>query len=113
MKNLYKYLFLVLFTVLGCADEYLDEPPEYSIDSENFFNSEDDYDQALVAAYDLLAAVGYVTTITAEIASDNVEAGGESATDVIAWQEINNMEHTPVNDQLQHLELELCRYQSL
>ncbi|MEM7109373.1 MAG: RagB/SusD family nutrient uptake outer membrane protein [Bacteroidota bacterium] len=105
MKNLYTYLFLipVLLVLAGCADEYLDEPPEYSIDSENFFNSEDDYDQALLAAYDLLAAVGYVSTITAEIASDNVEAGGESATDVIAWQEINTMTHTPVNDQLRNI----------
>ena len=105
MKNIYKYLLLLpaLLFVTSCEDEFLDEPPEYSIDSENFFNSEDDYQQALIAAYDLLAAVGYVTTITSELAADNAEAGGESATDVVAWQEINNLEHTPVNDQLRNI----------
>ncbi|MEM1406454.1 MAG: RagB/SusD family nutrient uptake outer membrane protein [Bacteroidota bacterium] len=105
MKNLYKYLLLfpALLFITGCEDEFLDEPPEYSINSENFFNSEDDYQQALIGAYDLLAGVGYITTITSEIASDNAEAGGESATDVVAWQEINNMEHTPVNDQLRNI----------
>ncbi|MEL7002458.1 MAG: RagB/SusD family nutrient uptake outer membrane protein [Bacteroidota bacterium] len=104
MKSLYKYLsILLVFVFSACADEFLDEAPPFSIDSENFFNSESDYQQALIATYDLLAAVGYVTTITSEIASDNSEAGGESATDVIGWQQINEMTHNPVNDQLRNI----------
>merc|ERR1712227_587477 len=38
-----------------------------------------------------------------EIASDNTLCGGESATDVIGYQQIDDMIHTPVNDQLQNL----------
>jgi hypothetical protein len=106
MKKILKQIFLVIPAMViafGCGDEFLDQPPEFAINSENYFNSEADYRRALVASYDLLTAVGYLTTITSEIASDNANAGGESATDVVAWQEINAMSHTPVNDQLQNI----------
>lgn len=104
--KIFKYLlFLSAAVVLisGCEEEFLDQPPAFEINSENFFNTEDDYQRALVATYDLLAGVGYLSTIMGEIASDNSEAGGESATDVIGWQQINQMQHTPVNDQLRNL----------
>jgi hypothetical protein len=106
MKKIFKQISLIipaLFIAVGCGDNFLDQPPEFAINSENYFNSETDYRRALVASYDLLSAVGYLTTITSEIASDNANAGGESATDVVAWQEINNMTHTPVNDQLRNI----------
>jgi hypothetical protein len=45
----------------------------YSIDSENYFNSKSDYDNALVAAYDLLQS-SYVNVLLGEIASDNTLA---------------------------------------
>jgi hypothetical protein len=32
----------------------LDCPVQYSIDSENYFNSKSDYENALIATYDLL-----------------------------------------------------------
>ena len=38
-----------------------------------------------------------------EIASDNTLCGGESATDVIGFQEIDDMTHTPVNSNLRDL----------
>lgn len=105
MKRLKTVLLILpaLLFAMSCEDEFLDAPPEFEINSENFFNSEEDYDRALVATYDLLAAVGYLTTITGEIASDNSEAGGESAIDVIGWQEINLMDHTPDNEQLRSI----------
>jgi hypothetical protein len=64
----------------------------YSIDSENYFNSKSDYDNALVAAYDLLQS-SYVNVL-GEIASDNTLAGGESQTDVIGFQQVDDMIHT-------------------
>jgi hypothetical protein len=88
---------LVFFN--SCSDDFVEVSPEYSIDSENFFNSEQDYYLALVAAYDLLQTT-YANVIVGEIASDNTLCGGESATDVIGWQQIDDMIHTPTNSNL-------------
>lgn len=104
-----KYLFLTIatvfvttFTVTSCSDDFVNREPEYSIDSENYFNSKDDYDKALVAAYDLLQS-SYVNVLLGEIASDNTLAGGESPTDVIGFQQVDDMIHTPVNSNLRDL----------
>ncbi|SFD00099.1 Starch-binding associating with outer membrane [Algibacter lectus] len=97
--------FFLLVLVLGansCGDSYLEEVDRYSIDSESYFNSETDYYNALVGAYDLLQST-YLNVILGEIASDNTLCGGESATDVVAWQQIDDMIHTPVNAELKKL----------
>ena len=85
--------------LVGCSEEFLDETEEYVIDSENYFNSEQEYYNALVGAYDILQST-YVNVILGEIASDNTLSGGESATDVIGWQQVDEMTHTEVNDNL-------------
>ena len=104
--NLLKYykaltatLLVVGFTLVSCGDDYVQQSPQYSIDSENYFNSEDDYYQALIAAYDMLQST-YVNVILGEIASNNTLCGGESPTDVIGWQQVDDMIHTPNNSNL-------------
>ncbi|MFO8146251.1 MAG: RagB/SusD family nutrient uptake outer membrane protein [Bacteroidota bacterium] len=92
-------LLLPLISFLGCSEDYLEKTEEYTIDSENYFNSEDDYNNALIGVYDLLQAT-YVNVLLGEIASDNTLSGGESATDVIGFQQVDEMTHTPVNDNL-------------
>ncbi|SMP17580.1 Starch-binding associating with outer membrane [Flavobacterium hercynium] len=87
---------------ISCSDEFVDPKPEYSIDSENYFNSKEEYDQALIAAYDLLQS-SYVNVLLGEIASDNTLAGGESPSDVIGFQQIDDMIHTPVNSNLKDI----------
>lgn len=94
------FLLLLLTTAMGCSDSFVDIPPEYSIDSENYFNVPDDYDQAVTAAYDMLQTT-YLNNMLGEIASDNTLCGGESSTDVPGFQQIDDMIHTPVNDNLQ------------
>ncbi|WKL48210.1 RagB/SusD family nutrient uptake outer membrane protein [Flavobacterium pectinovorum] len=101
-----KYLFTTLVTITliltvttSCSDEFVNPKPEYSIDSENYFNSKEDYDQALIATYDLLQST-YVNVLLGEIASDNTLAGGESPTDVIGFQQVDDMIHTEVNSNL-------------
>lgn len=89
-------------TFNSCSDDFLDNTKEYNLDSENYFNSEDDYFRALVGAYDLLQAT-YVNVMLGEIASDNTLCGGESATDVIGFQQIDDMIHTPVNSNLRDI----------
>jgi tetratricopeptide (TPR) repeat protein len=95
-------LFSVAFFVLSCSDDFVKISPEYSIDSENYFNSEEDYYYALVAAYDLLQTT-YANAILGEIASNNTLCGGESPTDVIGWQQVDDMIHTPTNSNLKDI----------
>lgn len=92
-------LLLVLVMSFGCSEDYLDKTEEYNIDSENYFNSEEDYNNALIGVYDILQST-YVNVLLGEIASDNTLSGGESATDVIGFQQVDEMSHTPVNDNL-------------
>lgn len=105
MKNISKIItktitaLFVVIMVNSCADSFLEEVDSYSIDSENYFNSETDYYNGLVAAYDLLQS-SYVNVMLGEIASDNTLCGGESATDVIGFQQIDDMIHTEVNSNL-------------
>ncbi|MBW4360057.1 RagB/SusD family nutrient uptake outer membrane protein [Flavobacterium taihuense] len=104
-----KYIFITVTSIalfsaifVSCSDNFIERDIEYSIDSENFFNSKSDYDKALIAAYDMLQS-SYINVLMGEIASDNTLAGGESPTDVIGFQQIDDMTHTPVNDNLKNL----------
>jgi hypothetical protein len=92
----------ISFLCIQCGDDFVNITPEYSIDSENYFNVKEDYEQAVVAAYDLLQTT-YLNNMLGEIASDNTLCGGESATDVPGFQQIDDMIHTPVNDNIQDL----------
>lgn len=92
-------MILTIMVFSGCTDKFVEVEPEYSIDSENYFNSQDDYYKALIAAYDMLQST-YANQILGEIASDNTLCGGENATDVIGWQQIDDMIHTPTNSNL-------------
>ncbi|MEM7571255.1 MAG: RagB/SusD family nutrient uptake outer membrane protein [Bacteroidota bacterium] len=97
-----RFFCLIFITSAGftaCTDEFVDRDPVFTIDSENYFNSEADYYNALIGAYDLLQST-YVNVMLGEIASDNTLCGGESATDVIGFQQIDDMTHNPVNDNL-------------
>lgn len=95
------YLFFTLCVVISCSDDFIDVE---SLDqnSENFFNSEEDYQRALTGAYDLLQST-YLNVMLGEIASDNTLAGGESATDVPGIQEIDDMIHNSLNAQLRDI----------
>ncbi|NJM78722.1 MAG: RagB/SusD family nutrient uptake outer membrane protein [Flavobacterium sp.] len=97
-------LALILFSslILSCSDEFVNEDPPYAIDSENYFNSKTDYENALIGAYDLLQS-SYINVLLGEIASDNTLSGGESATDVVGIQQIDDMIHTPVNSNLKDI----------
>ena len=104
-----KYLFISLITITvfatvtsSCSDDFVDRPVEYSIDSENYFNSKSDYENAVIASYDLLQST-FINVLMGEIASDNTFAGGNSPTDVPGYQQIDQMTHGPVNANLKQL----------
>lgn len=94
--------FAALLLTTGCGDEFVQTDAPYGINSDSYFESEDDYYNALVGAYDVLQST-YVNVILGEIASDNSHCGGESATDVIGWQQVDRMEHNSVNDNLKDI----------
>jgi hypothetical protein len=102
-RHMRKVLFVLVsaFLVLACTDDFVDVD-SFDEDSESFFNSEEDYQSALISAYDMLQS-SYINVMLGEIASDNTLAGGESATDVPGIQEIDDMIHTPVNQQLRDI----------
>ena len=100
--KIYSVLFSMLLLVLwSCNDDFVDVASQDE-NSEEFFNSEEDYQNALIGAYDLLQAT-YLNVMLGEIASDNTLAGGESATDVPGIQEVDDMIHFPVNAQLRDI----------
>ena len=107
MKSLFnKTIFTGIITLslvaFSCTDKFVKISPEYSIDSENYFNSQDDYYKALIATYDMLQST-YANAILGEIASNNTLCGGESPTDVIGWQQVDKMIQTPVNSNLKDI----------
>ncbi|MGB5978913.1 MAG: RagB/SusD family nutrient uptake outer membrane protein [Cyclobacteriaceae bacterium] len=91
-------LCAVMMVNVGC--NYTDIEPEFTRDADNFFIDEQDYYQALTAAYDLLQT-SYLSLWIGEIASDNSIAGGESVTDTEGLHQIDNMTHSGVNNELQ------------
>ena len=102
MKNLkITYIFIAIFIMASCSDDFVDVKSN-AANSEDYFNSEEEYQQALIAAYDLLQST-YLNVMLGEIASDNTLAGGENANDVPGIQEIDDMIHTPINAQLRDI----------
>lgn len=102
MKKIYKHIAILLLasvSVISCSDDFVEVTPPYGINSDSYFESQDDYSNALIGAYDILQST-YVNVILGEIASDNANAGGESANDVIGWQQVDRMQHTAINDNL-------------
>ena len=92
---------IIIMLSYSCSDDFVDVKSN-SENSEEFFNSEEDYQNALTGAYDLLQST-YLNVMLGEIASDNTLAGGESATDVVGIQEVDDMIHTPVNTQIRDI----------
>lgn len=94
-------VLLVGFTFYAC-DDYLEILPEGQESSENYFNTPSDYDDALIGVYDLLGTT-YLNNILGEIASDNTLCGGENPTDVLDWQQVDDMEHNADNGALRSI----------
>jgi len=100
-NHIYGFLLLLFAAVapMGCND-FLEVDPPFTQDAENFFQTQEDYERALIGAYDLLQG-SYLTVWIGEIASDNAIAGGESVTDTEGLHQIEAMTHGAVNLELQ------------
>ncbi len=100
--NFKKIMAILLITTLFTCDDYLDILPEGQENTENYFNSKSDYEDALIGVYDLLGTT-YLNNILGEIASDNSNCGGGDQTDVLDWQQIDDMIHTADNGALRSI----------
>ncbi|WP_010135134.1 RagB/SusD family nutrient uptake outer membrane protein [Ochrovirga pacifica] len=110
MKNIknFKKSSLLLFTtailtltpILQSCDDYVELDP-VGPTSENYFNSPEEYEAALIGAYDMLQTTHWNVTV-AVAASDDIIAGGDAANfDQPTLQRVDKMEHTPAdNNQL-------------
>ena len=68
-------LLLSVISITSCSDDFIDVESG-DVTSGDFFNTEADYQNALIGAYDLLQTVNWFAMLS-EIASDNTLAGGE------------------------------------
>lgn len=102
-KNIFRISLIAMVSSLtiSCSDDFIDVPSN-DPNSEEYFTSEEDYQNSLLAAYDMLQST-YINVMLGEIASDNTLAGGESASDVPGIQQIDDMIHTPENTNLRDL----------
>ncbi|SDS23560.1 Starch-binding associating with outer membrane [Formosa sp. Hel1_31_208] len=102
MKNLkITFVFIALIIMASCSDDFVDVKSNNE-NSEDFFNTEEDYQNALIAAYDLLQST-YINVMLGDIASDNTLAGGGDSNDGPGIQEIDDMIHTPINEELSNI----------
>ncbi len=101
VKKLTVLFPIILILFYSCSDDFVNVNSENQ-NSETYFNTEEDYQNALIGAYDLLQST-YLNVMMGEIASSNTLAGGESATDVVGIQQIDDMIHTPTNEQLRNV----------
>lgn len=93
---------LVTTLTVSCTDDFIDRELPYSISSDNYFNSEEEYNKALIGAYDILQST-YLNVILGEIASDNTYSGGADANDVVGWQQVDEMTHNSVNADIKNV----------
>lgn len=98
----YIILSVLLIVVAPSCDKFLSVNPEYAQDVENFFETKEDYERALIGAYDLLQG-SFLTLWIGEVASDNAIAGGESVNDPQGLHQIDEMTHGGVNLELRNV----------
>lgn len=94
-------LINVLFILAFACTDFVDYDPAdtHEITADVYFQSANDYEAAVVGTYDPLQWM-YLNILIGDIASDNTLSGGESATDVVGIQQIDEMTHNPNNDNL-------------
>lgn len=103
MKTKYiQHVGLVLLLMfLGSCKKWVDYNPreDFRITELDYLKSESDYRTMAVSAYTPTQWMTYMPMI-GDIASDNSVSGGENASDVLSFQQIDDYTHTPVNANL-------------
>ena len=97
-------LSMTLGAMFVSCNSFIDDLEPIAQDSDNYFNSEEDYDKALIGAYDMLQST-YLNILSIVGASDDIVLGGDPFTyDQPTLQRIDKMIHTPAdNNQLRDI----------
>ena len=98
------FLTMVLGAMFVSCNSFIDDLEPIAQDSDSYFNSEEDYDKALIGAYDMLQST-YLNILSIVGASDDIVLGGDPFTyDQPTLQRIDKMGHTPAdNNQLRDI----------
>ncbi|WP_242203294.1 RagB/SusD family nutrient uptake outer membrane protein [Aestuariivivens insulae] len=89
-----KYLILTALVIFTSCDDFVEVDP-IGPDAANFFNTEEEYEDALIGAYDLLQAT-FWNNLLAVSASDDFGSGGDAFNyDQPVVQNVNYMIQTP------------------
>ncbi len=96
--------YLLAVTLFSSCDKWVDYDPkdDFKITDQEYFKSESDYRSIAIGTYAPLQWLNQIVPV-GDIISDNSVTGGESASDVLSLQQINNFTHTPVNETIADL----------
>ena len=99
----YFTLLLVVSAFTACK-KWVDYNPheDFRVTELDYLKSEADYRTMAISVYSPLQWLNQEVPV-GEIASDNAVSGGESASDVLSLQQIDDMTHNPVNTTLTEL----------
>lgn len=106
MKNRNIKILIIIFLIISFTSckKWVDYNPheDFVITAQDYLKSESDYRTMEISVYTPLQWLNQMVPV-GDIASDNSVAGGESASDVLSLQQIDDYTLTPVNSTLTEL----------
>ena len=103
MKKIFKTVMVFSLVLFTACDDYIEVEP-IGPDADSYFNNEQEYESALIGAYDMLQS-SFWNVLLDVVASDDYAAGGDTFNyDQPTIQNVNQMIHTPSdNNQLRDI----------
>jgi len=103
MKKIFKTVMIFSLVLVASCDDYIEVEP-IGPNASDYFNNEQEYESALIGAYDMLQS-SFWNVLIGVVASDDFAAGGDSFNfDQPTVQNVNQMIHTPSdNNQLRDI----------
>jgi starch-binding outer membrane protein, SusD/RagB family len=87
-------VLFILFGIISCQKDFLDVSPKGIINSDSFYATKSDADQAVTTVYGMLNYMQvwdmWILADLGSVASDDAEAGGATNEDVPDWQNYDN-----------------------
>lgn len=98
-----RYIFIIsLIFVFGACTDFLELNPKTQISEQEYFKTESDIFKALTGVYNVLQAghdgSHYYFSLSADVMSDDLNAGGGDATDIVILQVLDNFTVSPITN---------------